>query len=495
MSTPLQLISLIALLSLSTILACGQEIEVTIGIDFETPAVASIQGRRTNQSKTSNRRNLSFLKTVPGAEDLTSRISGLALLDSAGREVTFRKLQDGEYLSDTEFEGWTYEVDLTPTGNRNAAAHSSWFAAGTGILMLADLLPLFDRKTSAGVTFKTPPRLDHYPTPIWSSETRKGDIFEISAIEDAVFYVGSWENGFLLDKPWPAAELLISGTWNFDANDMSPIAKEIHDHYSRLLGSNVAGKPFIAIAKFPVQTKPGEWQAETRGRNVTIISSDMPFKTQSLQRLHEQLRHELFHLWIPNGVNLTGKYDWFYEGFALYESLKLAVELNRIRFDDFLDTLSRAHTIDSAGSHRTSLIQMSSNRFSGANTQVYARGMLVAFLCDLALLEQSKGKRSVENILQELFSKHRKPAAAADGNSAVIALLKSNPNVVSIVEKYIEGAERLEFSSQLNNAGLEDGDAGPLTNLRVKEKLNGRQKALLDKLGYNNWRKLSPTSK
>ena len=42
---------------------------------------------------------------------------------------------------------------------------------------------------------------------------------------------------------------------------------------------------------------------------------------------------------IPNDVNLSGNYDWFYEGFALYQSLKLAVGLNRIRFEDFLDTL------------------------------------------------------------------------------------------------------------------------------------------------------------
>jgi len=262
------------------------------------------------------------------------------------------------------------------------------------------------------------------------------------------------------------------------------------------LGDDGGERRQVILSNFPAASSPGRWQAETRGNNVTIISSDMPFKSQSVQRLHEQLRHELFHLWIPNGVNLTGNYDWYYEGFALYESLKMAVGLNRIRFEDFLDTLSRAHTIDSAQTAgRTSLIQLSSNRFSGANTQVYARGMLVAFLCDLALLEQSRGKRSIEDVLRELFAKHRKPATPVDGNSAVLALLKSNPNVVSIVEKYVEGPDKLEWASELNAAGVEDIDGGPLTNLRVKEKLSGRQKALLDKLGYNNWRKLSPTSK
>ena len=137
----------------------------------------------------------------------------------------------------------------------------------------------------------------------------------------------------------------------------------------------------------------------------------------------------------------------------------------------------------------------SATRFAGSNTQIYARGMLVAFLCDLALLDHSKGKRSVENVLADLFARHRTPAAKVDANSAVVALLRSNPRVVPVVDKYVMGSEKIDWASDLASAGIEDSDAGILTNLRVKEKLTGRQKALLDKLGYNNWRKLTPTSK
>jgi predicted metalloprotease with PDZ domain len=249
----------------------------------------------------------------------------------------------------------------------------------------------------------------------------------------------------------------------------------------------------MLLAKFPVTTPPGTWEAETRGSNVIIISSDMPFRTQSLQRLHEQLRHEIFHLWIPNNVNLTGNYDWFYEGFALYQSLKLAVAVNQIRFEDFLDTLSRAHTVDSAYTQRPSLIDASRTRFSGTNTQVYARGMLVAFLTDLALMEKSRS--SVDDLLRVIYQKHRKPATPADGNDVVIRLMKANSALEPIVSKYITGKEVINWKSELAAAGIEDNDPGPLTTLRVSEKLSGRQKTRLDKLGYNNWRKLSPNSR
>ena len=114
----------------------------------------------------------------------------------------------------------------------------------------------------------------------------------------------------------------------------------------------------------------------------------------------------MFHLWLPNAVNLSGHYDWFYEGFALYESLKSGVALNRIRFDDYLDTLWRAYTFDSAFASRPSLIDASANRSAGGDTDLYARGMVIAFLTDLELMRTSGGKNNIETLLGNLFEKY-----------------------------------------------------------------------------------------
>ena len=483
--------SLLALLTFSTILGRGQGIEATIEIDFKSPVV-KVTGRHAGREQNTGRRNLGFLRSIAGINNLANRISDVRLLDSSGNPVPFRKFADGEYLSDADFTRWSYRIDLTPLKDRNAAAHTSWLSDGTGIVMLADVLPLYDRRErSVRVAFETPRRFDLHPDPIYSVEKRQRDAYEVAEPDNAIFYVGyGWENGHSLTEPF-AGSVIVSGKFNFAPVEVSPMGKEIEAAYARLFGARPSGPISIAIAKFPIATQAGEWQAETRGNNVTIISSDMNFKTQSIQRLHEQLRHEVFHLWIPNGVNLTGSYDWFYEGFALYQSLKLAVALNRIRFEDFLDTLSRAHRIDSIQTRRVSLADASKSRFNGPNTQVYARGMLVAFLSDIAMLQTSNGKRSIEDLLKALYSKHRKPAPAVDGNTAVIELLGSNGVGDSIVKRYVSGAEKIEWDSDLTAAGIEDGDPGPATALRVKAKLNGRQKTVLDKLGYNNWRKLS----
>jgi hypothetical protein len=490
MSTPAAFFSLKTFVAICLFLLAaslsGQVREGVVTIDLGKLPVVTVQ------AEMGDRRNLSFLRSVGGVAGLPGRISNLRIRNGS-KAVAFKSLADGEYLSDSDFDTVSYDVDLSPVKPRGSSAHVSWFAKDVGILMGADVLPQFAKGRLLLRFSNSPGGLE-----IFSSEKKAADSrFEVDDPGNAVFYVGPGWRSQDIFRYDASAQSILSDQWHFTDAEARTMMADLLIEYQKLFGeSEPPPNVQIGIARFPVPTDPGAWEAETRGRSITIISSDMPFRTQSLQRLHEQLRHEIFHLWIPNRLNLSGNYDWFYEGFALYESLKLGVRLNRIRFEDFLDTLSRAHTIDSAQTaQRTSLIKMSSNRFSGANTQIYARGMLVAFLCDLVLLEQSKGNRSIEDVLRAIFEKHRKPAAPVDGNTAVLGLLKSNPSLIPIVEKYIEGAGTLEWSSQLNRAGIEDSDAGLLTSLRVREKPSGRQKALLDKLGYNNWRKLSPTSK
>jgi predicted metalloprotease with PDZ domain len=226
-----------------------------------------------------------------------------------------------------------------------------------------------------------------------------------------------------------------------------------------------------------------------------ILSSDMPFKTLSLQRLHEQMRHEIFHLWIPNNLALTGNYDWFYEGFTVYQALRTGLAKNQIRFEDFLDTLAQAYHLDNFQSRKVSLIESSKNRWSGARSQVYARGMVVAFLCDLSILKLSRGKRSINDVFKEIYQKHRVPNESTYGNAAILKILKNYSELNLIIGNYVEGAENINWKTNLETVGIEAKEENSFIKLNLKKKLSGKQKDLLDKLGYNNWRKISEKSK
>lgn len=469
----------------------AQDLEANLKIESVSPPVVRVEGKLLKEG---TGKNWSFLRSIAGVENLGERISELSLQDNNGKDVSFKKLIAGEYLADDFALYFSYKVDLSPPKKLSSMAHLSWLASDQGLLMLDDLLPQMGDNVSARIKFETPKG--------WlivvnesSRLSKSSGSYDVADIEKAVFFVG---------KNWRATSLpaenfylrfIISGEFLFSDDEAMQSASEILKEYKKIFGSGPDKMVPVFLLKFPTGTKLGNWEAETRGSNIVILSSDMPFKNQSVQRLHEQLRHELFHLWIPNNLALAGNYDWFYEGFALYQSLRTGVQLNRIRFEDFLDTLARAYDLDSLQNPKVSLIEASKNRWSGANAQIYARGMLVAFLSDLALLETSKGKGSVSDILRALYQKHQKPNKSQDGNEAILQILETYAELRPIVERYIKGAEKINWQANLQSFGIESNGENFPTKLDVKSKLTSRQKDLLNDLGYNNWRKLLPKSK
>ena len=475
--------------------SAAQTIEVKLKIAAEAPTVIEIQGVNLDANRRENARNFSFLPSYAGIENLGERVSNVDLSGADKRKIEYKKFAAGEFLAENPFVFWNYKIKADVSANYAAMARVSWLSPEQGILMLGDLLPQFNNKNnekiSAVISFELPENWK-----IASIEKKTGEnTFEVSDIEKAVFYVGkNWR-----EKEIPISSFklnfIISGERQFSDAEAFQMASEISRFYENLFGAAPGEKAQIFLGKFPDDAKFGRWEAETRGASVTIVSSEMPFKTQSAQRLHEQLRHEIFHLWMPNDLNLSGNYDWFYEGFALYQALKTGVAVNRLRFEDFLDTLARAHGIDSLQSRKVSLIEASKNRWNGANTQVYARGMLVAFLCDIAVLQKSKRKNSISDIFREIYDAHRQPKPREEGNSAIIKIFERRTELRPIVEKYIKGAENIAWKTDLEAIGIESTEENFQTVLKVKAKPNSRQKDLLNELGYNNWRRLSESSR
>jgi predicted metalloprotease with PDZ domain len=386
----------------------------------------------------------------------------------------------GQYLADLPFSDWSFSVDLHPRKELASAAHVSWINDDHGILMFGDILPLSSdlAKLSGKIRLDLPAgwrQLEGQDSTILTDDLAN----EVAAIGKDVrlrtFRIGG-----------TTINICIQGEWLFSDDEIANFARQIYGELvTDLFRIQASKEVFVNLFRFPQTITPGQWQAETRGRTVTIVSSDMPFKTQSLQRLHEQLRHEMFHLWLPNGVSFRGDYAWFYEGFALYSALKVGLATNQIRFEDFLDTLYRAKEIDSRHTKRMSLIEASKERFNGFETYMYARGMVIAFLFDLSMLDTSRTKLSVNDIVKNIYLKHKFPALPRDANETILAELRSNQRLEPLVNRYVLGSDVFDWKAIISIAGLQESGG-----LKVEPKLSSRQKDVLNALGYNNWRRL-----
>lgn len=434
-------------------------------------------------------RFLSFLETYADAGSLSSRIENLKMFDHQNREVAFRKIADGTFQAEKDFFSLSYRVKLTVPENTLSAVHISWLSENQGLLMLNDLLPGFDKKFAANVSFGLPAGW----TISASEKSASEKSFQVNDIENSVFLVGK----DLRSSKIPVGETVLNvsaaGKWNFEISEAGKMAGEILAEYQKIFGEIPFKTTDVFLLRFPGEVGFERWRAETRGSNVTILSSPTNFPSLEIQRFHEQLRHELFHLWIPNSLHLSGDYAWFYEGFAQYAALRTGVELNRITFSDFLNTLEQAVNLSSRRSQPISLLEASKSRWNGENSSVYARGMLVAFLADVALLRE--GKDDLLKIFRQVYQKHNLLKNQSDGNAAILETLQSRRELVPVVENYIKGAEKIDLKRDLNATGIEAIPSNNGQKLQIKAKLSGREKDLLNKLGYNNWRKSLRSSK
>lgn len=466
--------------------ADAQAIDVKFTVDERLP-VLTVNGRFLSSDR-ANKRNLNFARDHAGTIGLAERISDLTLAAGDAGEVKYKRLMAGEYLADGQFTNWNYTTALKPVGRPSTMAHVSWIDGSSGILFLDDILPqVYGTDRSALVTIDVP---DGWH--ILTVERRKtGDTFQVADVERAVFVLSKTDAVRKLTTG--SITLNIFGEWQFSDAEASAQASEILKIYDKLFRTTASATQ-VTIMRMPKEVPFGIWEADTRGMSVTILSSDMPFKAPSTQRLHEQLRHEFFHLWFPNGVELTGRYDWFYEGFALYESLKIGIGSNRIRFDDFLDSLAQAYRVDALQLDRRSLIAASELRWSGNGVTVYSRGMLVALLCDLAILRASGGKQSVDDLVRDIYEQAL-TQKTVNGNDVIISAMRARSELALIFDKYITGTQPIDWRAELLAAGIVAAGEGPAVRLSVVPKPNRQQKDLLDRLGYNNWRKLSQSLK
>ena len=164
------------------------------------------------------------------------------------------------------------------------------------------------------------------------------------------------------------------------------------------------------IAPLPVAVGSTKWRAETRGSTVVLLIDPAAGFTNWVGQLGVIFTHELLHLWVPNSLRLDGDYDWFFEGFTLYVALRTALDLKIINFKEFLDTLARVYDWHPLDLNHQSLIEASERRWTTPGSFVYDKGMLVAFLYDLLLRNESGGTTRLAGKYRELFS-----CPAADG--------------------------------------------------------------------------------
>ncbi len=427
-----------------------------------------------------------FLLSYADSDNLGQRIENVELFDPTNQKINYRKIAEGSFVAEKPFNSFSYRVNAAIPPNVLSTAHISWVAGEKGILKLNDLLPVFETDYRSNISLKLPEG--------WKLSSAESianlDNYFIEKFENTTFIIGKGWNDQTFKISDTVVTLVLDNQWNIEKGFAEQITRDILQKYESYFGAIPEKKLLILNFKFPKEVGFERWRAEANGANIIIMSAPTTFESQFKQRIQEQLRHEVFHLWMPNNLALDGDYAWFYEGFAQYTALRAGVELNQISFSDFLNTLEQAFNLTNRRSQPISLIEASKNRWLDESSSVYAKGLAVAFLFDIALIKQSGGKRDLISVLRQIYDKHKLPNKKEDGNAAVLRFFEGYRELSPFIEDYVRGTKKTDIQNNLAHTGIEIRRNSSSIELRVKNNLNGREKDLLNKLGYNNWRKI-----
>ena len=433
-------------------------------------------------------RSWSFRNAYASALGMAERVKDFRASRSDGKDAGVKKSAAGEFRSDLDATRITYTVDLSVASAADVP-HISWLTSGGGFLMFADLIPRDFESLSA--EFKLP-----FGSTLESAITPDRDgRYEVPEPEHAVFLVGntrvnSPQNrlGNSLHKTSDtvdgmALDLVVAGTWPFKDGKAFEAATQIMKQYLALTRYRLPHKSAIMIAPFQLSANT-TWKAETRGSTlVLLIDPDAHFDTW-LGQLRVIFSHELLHLWVPNALKLEGDYDWFFEGFTLYMALRTALELRVVRFDGFLATLAGVYDSYLSLPDDLSLVEASERRWTNPQSNVYVKGMLVAFLFDLKVRRESGGTATLAQRYRELFD--GRAAANANANDVIIALLDAAPVMNGFAKTYVAGRTKIELEKVLPAYGLTLDSSARKSQLRVSRDLNEEQKQLLFSLGFRH---------
>lgn len=424
----------------------------------------------------------SFRNTYTRIIGLAERIENFQGADDLGRDVPVRKLAPGEFRFSEKVARIRYEVLLTPPSNLGDMSHVSWLNDEHGLLMLADLLPEVGMgpRPILNLVLNLPPN--------WISASIRDPIdtsrYVVSRPEQAVFVVGPSLRTTSTRVGATQIKIVTVGAWSFSDSAVSKIVVKILEEYTRTLRHQLPGKVALLLVPFSRAVGPERWSAETRGQNVVLLMGRQASTGSLLTRLKVVLTHELFHLWVPNALMLEGDYDWFFEGFTLYQALLTALRLRYIRFDDYLETLGRVYdSYRSSPEHgKLSLIEASKRRWTTSSSLVYDMGMLVAFIYDLMLRRASGGRAMVSDVYPELF--RTGVANRRNANDLVMSILNGPNGMARFAEQFVQRSGEIDLSDVLAPFGLDVETTGSITKIKVNKRVNREQHQLLKSLGY-----------
>lgn len=215
-------------------------------------------------------------------------------------------------------------------------------------------------------------------------------------------------------------------------------------------------------------------------------SSTYVFKEDSLTgRFAEELRstaaHEFFHIITPLHIHselvenfnyekpVMSQHLWLYEGVTEWASDILQLRDYLISLDQYLNQLRQKLTTNDNFDQSLSLTELGINSTDRQDQyiNIYNKGAVVATLLDIRLLELSKGKRGLRELILDLSKKYGKNKSFSEVSFFDEIIKATNPEIRDFINNYISGAQKLPVKDYFNKIGIAYTESAGFDSTRI----------------------------
>ncbi len=208
----------------------------------------------------------------------------------------------------------------------------------------------------------------------------------------------------------------------------------------------------------------GAW--EHRNASIYVIpENDISMIDQTILTI---TAHEFFHVVTPLSVcsdsirpfaydrTVPTRHLWFFEGVTEWASDMMLLRNGVLTENQFMDQISLKLNRNDAYDASISLVDLSLGSFGRYGKQyqnIYEKGAVVAWLLDLRLLELSKGKSGLRELVLKLSERYNLNQTFKDEEFLNTIVEMTYPEIRTFIERYIQGNEPLPVGEYLNKIG------------------------------------------
>lgn len=181
--------------------------------------------------------------------------------------------------------------------------------------------------------------------------------------------------------------------------------------------------------------------------------------------------HEFFHILTPLNIHselveqfdyvnpIPSKHLWLYEGVTEWAADIMQYRSGIMSLEDLLNQYSLKLKKNDTYDSTYSLEKISNTSFTKVGfkqySNIYSKGAIVATLLDIRLLELSKGKFGLREIVNQLAQKYGKDSSFPEDEFFNIFVDMTFPEIDDFINAYITGIKQLPITEYFNKIGID----------------------------------------